>query len=240
MSFEAYSATSLKASQTVANFEHVRAGHILPKGGAALGETTGVYDLGSTTYKWDKLYADSFAASVTVSAPVTFTGRATFNTSTTFANGSFPQRISVAYYEAIGVVPANQTGSAFILDFNTVSSNTINGASLTTNQVTLPSGTYVSFVRAPYGMTGDLGSFDAVIHIFDATASLTIAQLSSKSDRGPVLYGTNMAYFSLATASALEVRMEAAGTGVRKVYPPWSGDTLYKNLFGQWTIFKVS
>lgn len=238
MSYDAYSSTALVASQTIANFQHVRSGHILPKAGASLAETTGAHDIGSTTYRWDKLYTNSIATTITVSAPVTFTGDATFNTTTTFSGGVFPTRISVAYIENISVTPADLTGTAFILDWNTVTVNTIDGASLTTNQVSLPSGVYVAYVRTPVGAPA-VSAPDSIsgMFVFDVTSSTTVADVSSVNG-ATVNYGTNIARFSILTQSSVEIRVDCANAS-RRTYSTWV-DGQFKNLLGQMTIFKVS
>lgn len=234
-SFQAYSATSLSASQTVENFNAVRGGNILPKAGAGLSETTGAHDIGSSTYKWSSGFIGEVASSVTVSAPVTFTGRATFNTSTTFSSGLFPQRVSVSYIVAAGISPTTYTSTAFILEWNTVTANTIVGASLTTNQVSLPSGTYIAYARLPGVMSPGTG---CAIHLFDATASLSVADICSMSGDTTV-YGVNIAKFTLATLSSIEARAENEVTAAWFAGFPWS-DGQYKNVYAQMTIFKVS
>lgn len=241
MSFEAYSATSLSASQTVANIQHVRLGHILPKGGAALAETNGTYDLGSSSYVWNKAYIDSVASTLTVSAPATFTGQAIFATMSTFANGVFPQRVSIEYTLPVDTLVAYVTGTAFILEWNTVTANYITGATLTTNQLTLPSGTYVAHMRTPGFAVATAPPLVAALYLFDVTSSLTVADICSMNHQTDVVYGNNIAYFSLATQSALEVRLDStAETRWSPMAPGIWEDGQFKNTLSRMTIFKVS
>lgn len=47
---------TISATDLNNNFYHIAQGHWLPMGGAALDTTTGVYDLGSDTYRWNNIY----------------------------------------------------------------------------------------------------------------------------------------------------------------------------------------
>lgn len=243
-SFQSYSATSLSASQTVENFNAVRAGNILPKAGANLAETNGAHDIGSSTYKWGKGYFAGISSSVTVSAPVTFTASPTFNTTTSATRlYIMPQMMVVKYAGGDTRGYFGETAPSFIVPFNTVSTNTIQNATLTTNQVSLPAGSYVysAFVRGIPFALDITTTAEASVILFDATASVTLDVL------GPLV---NMVYyapsvlrtgvFSLLTTSSIEARIYVNQTGAF-----WIGDSSgyndgSANVFQQIVFFKVS
>ena len=213
-SFSAYSSTVLSASQTVANFEAVGKGHRLPLGGANLAETTSVYDLGSSSAKWSSVYVNGIASSVTFSGPVTFTGRATFNTTTTFSGGAIgaPQFMAIAYVTPTGTpTVSTPTATGHICPWNTVTTNLISGASLTTDQITLPAGTYLVQWNGGY-VPVFVGTVASSFYLFNATASTTVSNVgiqdSYANNAGAyVRTYSDKIYFTLATQSALEFRM---------------------------------
>jgi hypothetical protein len=55
--------TTVSAAEMNANFQWVGGSHWLPRGGASLASTTGVYDLGSTVHKWDNIYTNNINVS---------------------------------------------------------------------------------------------------------------------------------------------------------------------------------
>jgi len=65
--------TTIDAPSVNNNFYHVALGSILPLGGSGMEATTGVYDIGSSTYRWNNIYATNvnLSGSMTVSGNVT-------------------------------------------------------------------------------------------------------------------------------------------------------------------------
>jgi hypothetical protein len=51
--------TTASAADMVDNYEHIGVGDCLPLGGTMLSETTGVYDLGSDSYRWNNLFCQN-------------------------------------------------------------------------------------------------------------------------------------------------------------------------------------
>ena len=51
--------TTASAADMVDNFEHIGVGDCLPLGASMLVETTGVYNLGSATYRWNNLFCQN-------------------------------------------------------------------------------------------------------------------------------------------------------------------------------------
>lgn len=49
------------------NFAHIGSGHKLPMGGSGLGNTTGIYDLGSSVYRWNNLFCVTVPTATVVS-----------------------------------------------------------------------------------------------------------------------------------------------------------------------------
>lgn len=245
-SFQSYSATSLSAPQTVENFNAVRSGHILPKAGTNLSETNGAHNIGSATYKWDKACWNGFASSVTVSAPVTFTAQATFNTSTTITLAGLPAMCVAKYIVPIGSAPQSGSSTAEILNFNTLTTNTIAGATLTTNQISLPSGAYVFNAWATF--RSGFMNIESSFYLFDATASITVFNCGGpQTHLTATVVSVDMIMtgsFSLATQSSLEMRVAHSGAldvffGPDPANDIWN-DGFNKNLYQQIVFFKVS
>lgn len=225
-SFQSYSATSLSASQTVANFNAVRGGHVLPKAGTNLAETNGAHNIGSATYKWDKGYIAGIASSVTVTAPVTFTSTPTFNTTTTIQIAGLPAMAVCKYVVAAGTGPQQGSSNAEIVQWTTITTNTIQGCSLTTNQISLPSGAYVFNAFVQFSINGSSDP-QSIFYLFDATASTTAfhcggpsSHTGTSSARYSELHITGR--FSLLTQSSMELRV--------------SHDTAYNSYFGSFNV----
>ena len=221
MAFEAYSATALSASQTVANFDAVRKGHILPKGGAALSETTGVYNLGSSAVRFDRLYTDGVGlGTFMLSTQVTFDAQATFTGSVSATIPAVPTMMVCKYVTAAGGIPQFGSSTAEIVQFNTTTMNTIDGATLTTNQFSLPSGAY--FFKAYIQIQVSGNAPQSEFYLFNATDSLTTFQCGGPQSHSIAATQTQetelnaMGHFSLATTSSLEMRV--AHTDARTVY----------------------
>ena len=49
--------TTISAAEITGNFDHIGAGDMLPRGGTSLSPTTGVYNLGSDSFKWNDIFA---------------------------------------------------------------------------------------------------------------------------------------------------------------------------------------
>lgn len=253
-SFTQYSATALSASQTVANFEAVRKGHILPKGGVNLSETTGVYDLGQSTgtYKWDKVYAEGLGATggnITFSSQVTFTGQATFTGSFTAAIPGLPAMMVCKYMTIAGGNPQVGSSTAEIIQWNTVTMNTLDGGTLTTNQIQLPTGAYTFKAYVQCQISG--ASPQSVFYLFNATSSLTVFNCGgphshSAAEQIQEIEMHMAGNFSLDTTSSLEMRV--SHTDARTTYfgpnPVHTTTATYndglRNVYQQIAIFKVS
>src|SRR3990167_394347 len=49
--------TTISAAEITGNFDHIGAGDMLPRGGTSLSPTTGVYNIGSDSFKWNDVFA---------------------------------------------------------------------------------------------------------------------------------------------------------------------------------------
>lgn len=190
------------------NFYHVAQGDFLPMGGTTMTPTTGVYNLGSLGNHWRRLYVNEIAGNtVTVSAPMTFTGLVYFNTTTSFPSGilGYGQRVFVQEIQPTGTAAgAGTTGAYYKRIFTTITS-TLPGASMTSGQISLPSGTYVC---TAWGTGAGLcGMFK--IRLQNITASTTVdVGCSVGAPTGANISGKSMLYtrFTLATSSVVEIQ----------------------------------
>ena len=102
------------------------------------------------------------------------------------------------------------TGAARTRVINTVNINEIPGASLASNQVTLPAGYYRLMATTSYGSTGGIGSMS---QLRNTTTGVTL--LTSTSDYINGLINNIMSIsgcFTLAASSALEIQTLQTGT----------------------------
>ena len=79
-----YDNTTADASDTNDNYYHIGQGSRNPMGSSVLTPTTGVYDLGSDTYKWNNIYTDNIVNDYFDSNGMTwrFIAKSTINTAT--------------------------------------------------------------------------------------------------------------------------------------------------------------
>lgn len=136
--------TTISASVLNDNFYHIGQGDLLPRGGVSLTAETGQHDLGSSGNKWRSIYVNELASTCTVSGPVTFNGTVTFNTSTTFSSGftGYYPTLIAHEQQPTSTAASTCTTSYAARVLNTTTLLSISGASITSNQVTLPTGTF--------------------------------------------------------------------------------------------------
>ena len=99
---------------------------------------------------------------------------------------------------------------------NTESTNTISGASLSSNQVTLPAGTYQVYAHAPYGKGNGTSVAKHQLRLRDTTGSTTL--ITGASHETPLDAMTHHALligrFTIGTSSAIELQHYTNTTGV--------------------------
>lgn len=61
MAFSIFTSGASDADAVNANFYHIAQGTRLPRGGTSLDPTTGIYDVGSGTYKWNSFFVNSLS-----------------------------------------------------------------------------------------------------------------------------------------------------------------------------------
>lgn len=210
MSFTPYSSTTLSASTTVENFEHIREGSLFPMEGGSLNYTTSALDLGSSTYVWNKFYVDSINSSVTVTAPINFAVGATFQTQTSFAGGGgFPQHMICHWIFETSTADAYEAS----FPFNTVSSKTIPQATLSAGQITLPAGSYVCSAQGSPIFTFSGGFHNFIIALNDLDSGDDLCR--GNSDRASVLCMFNSQPFTISTTTTMEL-VYRAGTSTAR------------------------
>jgi len=95
---------------------------------------------------------------------------------------------------------------------NTVVSNTISGASLTANRVTLPAGTYLVYASAPCVLVGanalQLQNITSGLKLLDGVNAFSVNASPTSGQQQTVLFGS----ITLATQSDLELQHRCAGT----------------------------
>jgi len=74
MAFTIFSnSTTADANEVMGNFALIAKGDRLPRGGANLDPTTSVYNIGSSTYKWNYIYCDNLNFTGTITTDQTWT-----------------------------------------------------------------------------------------------------------------------------------------------------------------------
>lgn len=133
--------TIADASEVDNNFYHVRQGSLVPLGSASMVGTSGVYDIGSATYKWKSLYVTEIPQTVTVS------GEIFFATATAF-------RVELAQAILQEITPVAVTsgtlitgGAWFKRAVNTITFSNIPQVTISASGITLPPGTWVGEVE---------------------------------------------------------------------------------------------
>ena len=221
------------ADEVMLDFYHVAQGNVLPRGGASFSPTASVYDLGSTAYRWDQLYVNEIASSVTFSGPATFNGTVSFTGEVTFSSLMSGSRnfLIACNIQADGVA-GGSCGSSYAYTATALSTLTVNyitGATLSANVLTLPAGTYLcnfSFVN------------DAAKCILWDTAASTTAVI------GDVFNQSSKALFqefTLATTSALVVKATVAGTIVGATSTAMGHPTSFgeSEMYGFVAVYKI-
>lgn len=196
------------ADELMENFYHVARGDTLPRSADTFVATSSAYDLGSSAYRWNKIYLNEIASTCTVSADAIFNGTVTFSASPQFALGLLGARAMLVceHVRASGTDGGicNENYSYTATTLNTVAYNNILGATLSSNQITLPAGSYLtSFIVT----AGEIFFGNAIL--FNVTASTTVArgfalgnQAGFTSEICTCLYEA----FTLATQSTMELR----------------------------------
>ena len=129
------------------------------------------------------------------------------------------------------------SGGSFITRvFNTVVTNSISGASLSSNQITLPSGTYYVWGKAP-----TIGTARTKTILYNATDSSTILLGTSddaNGNYGVEVQGTVVGKFVLGAEKAIELRQQ----GVTKSGNGLGEGTGYSvvEVFAEIQIWKVA
>lgn len=98
-------------------------------------------------------------------------------------------------------------GSWFTRVLNTVKTNTISGASLASNQITLPAGTYEVAARAP-----GFGVQQHVARLYDATGAAVLVDGAAAYSAGSQTHSEVWGRFTLSTTSAVQLEHRVANT----------------------------
>lgn len=230
--------TTISATELNNNFYHIGQGDLLPMGGVSLTAETSQHDLGSSGNRWRSIYVNEIESTITVSAPMTFAGAASFGTITmSFPSGFagyFPYFTAWEIYPTGTNAPAGTTGSYTQRVLNTSSSN-LTGASLSSNIITLPAGTYEVEGWASGGLHE---TFKAQ---FYNNTDLTIAALGTSAIATRFGSTTHQAHslmygqFSILTASAFELQQRIAGTFIMG-----EGNTSGKGVFSCLHIVRIA
>lgn len=201
------------ADELMTNFYHVAQGDVLPRASNSFVSTSGAYDLGSSAYRWNKIYVNELAATCTVTGEMVFNGLVTFSTAPVFGTSMLAtvKKVVCEYTVASGTLPGRLRGSTLYTttSMNTTTVNQIVGATLTSNQLTLPAGNYACSFYLPVSFT-TVGHHARAV-LFNATASTTVglgslAEAVLGSAYSVCLFDT----FTLATSSALEMRVSTS------------------------------
>ena len=157
------------------NFYWIGQGDLLPMGGTTLTPETGQHNLGSSANKWRSVYVNEIAGTVTVSGPSTFNGTVTFNTTTSLSSGFlgyYP--VLIAHEQQPTSTAASTCTTSYTARvLNTTTSITISGASVTSNQISLPAGTYEVNAISYFATTGT--SNYGKTRLYNVTAGTTTA-----------------------------------------------------------------
>ena len=138
--------TTISASVLNDNFYHIGQGDLLPRGGVSLTAETGQHDLGSSGNKWRSIYINELHTTCTVSGPMTFAGPVDTQSTTAFQfpngfEGYFPYFMAWEIYGTGTNAPVGTFGAYAARVLNTSASFNL-AATLSSNQITLPAGTY--------------------------------------------------------------------------------------------------
>jgi hypothetical protein len=197
------------ADELMSDFYHVAQGDLLPRGGTTFTPTTGVYDLGSSAYRWNRMYVNEIASTCTVSGQTLINvGPVIFNVPPVFSGAAFVRlnKMVVEHHMPSGNTPVPISGNynyATATALNTVTVNQITGATLSSYQITLPSGSYLCSFQVP--LTAVLGYMSRAI-LFNVTASTTAAAGSIIGCQVSAYSTCLFESFTLLTTSALEIR----------------------------------
>ena len=156
--------TTADASDTNDNYYHIGQGSRLPMGGSSLNNTNGVYDLGSSSYRWGDIYASTISTESLYSEGITwrFISKATVNTATTRLEiTGINEVIDKEYLFVYMFITETSTSTQIGLFFSEQS-----GGSYYNNYINANGATLTSDFTAP--------SADGII-LFDTTAPTTTA-----------------------------------------------------------------
>lgn len=222
------------ADEMMENFYHVAQGDLLPRAGSvAFTPTSSVYDLGSTAYRWDQMYVNEIASTVTFSSQATFNGVSTFTGDVTFSSLiSGSRNMLIACNIQADGVAGGSCGSVYAYTATALSTLTVNyitGATLSSNTLTLPAGSYI----CNFSFNNDA----AKCILWNSTASTTAVL-------GDVLQQTSKALFqsfTLETTSSLVVKAAVAGpivgaTSTAMGHPTSFGES---EMYGFVAVYKV-
>lgn len=200
------------ADELMTDFYHVAQGDLLPRVSGSFVATSGAYDLGSSAYRWNKLYVNEIATTCTVSGAMVFNGGVSFSSAPVFGSGILATLKKVVCENTLpsGTLPGRLRGSFLYTttSINTVTVNQITGATLSSDLLTLPAGSYACTFYVPMCFTS--GYANRAI-LFNTTASVTVGLGSIvgpyNSSSHSVCYFDQ---FTLNTTSALAVQVSTS------------------------------
>lgn len=130
------------------------------------------------------------------------------------------------------------SGAMRTRDLNTVAINTISGASLASNQITLPAGTYYINATAPaYIVDYHLAKLR---NVTSSTDVLIGSSMVTSSTGFTVSASVIQGVFTITGANAFEIQHQCATTGATSGFGNASTFTGYVEVYTQVTIFKMS
>lgn len=189
--------TVADADQVINNFYHVRQGSLMPLGGASMDPTNSVYNLGSSSVRWAKLYVNSISAA----GAFTFIGA--------------PQTLIVQEIQPTATAgqTLNTSGAWYRRTINTVTANTMSGATLTADTVTLMPGTYNIDAQAVFIV--DAGSYNLAMRLYDTLGAVTlVTDHVTKTLAGA---GTTTAVYEDTFKMSLRHQFTTAGTATVQI-----------------------
>jgi len=130
------------------------------------------------------------------------------------------------------------SGAMRTRDLNTVATNTISGASLATNQITLPAGTYYIDATAPaYLIDYHLAKLR---NVTDSTDTIIGTTLTEGSAVAATNFSSIRGVFTIAGTKAFEIQHQCSSTTASVGFGAASSFTGYVEVYTQVAIFKLS
>lgn len=234
--------TTISATELNNNFYHIGQGDLLPMGGVSLTAETGQHNLGSSGNQWRSIYVNEIAGTLTVSAPMTFNAPVTFNTTTSFPSGFlgyFPYILAYEMYATGTNGPVGTTGAYAARALNTSSTYNLS-ATLTSNQVTLPPGTYE--VEAWASGVGIVSTSPFRARLYNITDGTVTAQGQNACGAGPstsyfcTAHSIIYSQFTIAGTTTFELQCRQASSATNS----GEGNTQGRGIFACFQAVRIA